>query len=74
MRHSPTHRAQLDKGGVRVRALTEEATTKREVKHVELSGPGRGGWVFQAEGKAHGKNPQAFKGQVSSDGGERPWS
>lgn len=75
MRHSPTHRAQLDKGGVRVRALTEEVTTKREVKHVEeLSGPGRGGWVFQAEGKAHGKNPQAFKVQVSSGGGERPWS
>lgn len=64
MRHSPTHRAQLDKGGVRVRALTEEVTTKREVKHVEeLSGPGRGGRCSRQREKHMKKTHRLSKGR-----------
>lgn len=46
-----------------------------DVKHLEEpAGLRKRRWAFQAEGKAHGKNPETFKGQVHLGGHERPCS
>lgn len=69
MRHSLTQSGSADQ------SRSHDRGVGLHVKHLEeLAGPRKGRWAFQAEGKAHGKNPETFKGQVHSGGHERPWS